>query len=132
MACGNETQHHALYSSLKFEKNDVIHKKRQTSSRKFLVATDIFFANIFVTIVMDDEKYFSHSTLTGMDGFWKNDVENTLDAVKCKIVGKFEPKVLIWCAISEAGVSSSFSDVYITKCLPKMVKCGRIVESNGR
>jgi hypothetical protein len=68
--------------------------------------------------------------MTGMDGFWIDDVENTPDAVKNKAVGQFEPKV--WCAISEACLSTPFigtvkgqavgADVYITKCLPKMVK----------
>jgi hypothetical protein len=40
---------------------------------------------------MDDEKYFtfSLSTLTGMNGFWTDDVENTPAAVKYKAVGKF-------------------------------------------
>jgi hypothetical protein len=47
-----------------------------------------------------------------MDGFWTDDVENTPDTVKYKAVGKFEPIVLVWCAIS---------DVYITECLPKKV-----------
>jgi hypothetical protein len=37
-----------------------------------------------------------------MDGFWTVDVENTHDAVKNKAVGKFDQKVLVWCAISEA------------------------------
>jgi hypothetical protein len=56
----------------------------------------------------------------------------TPDAVKYKVVGKFEPKVLILCAISETCVSISYKgsvkgqaidiDVYIIKCLPKMVK----------
>jgi hypothetical protein len=56
-ACGQEKQHHTLYSSSNFEKNDVIHRKRvkipkytqQPSFGKFLVAADFFFANIFVT-----------------------------------------------------------------------------------
>jgi hypothetical protein len=53
---------------------------------------------------MDDKKYFtfSHSTLTGMDGFWIVDVENTPDAVKYKAIGKFDQKVLVRCVISEA------------------------------
>jgi hypothetical protein len=56
--------------------------------------------------------------------------KNTPDAGKYKIVGKFEQKVLIWCVISEVCVSTPFirtiqavdADVYITKCLFKMVK----------
>jgi hypothetical protein len=43
-----------------------------------------------------------------MDGFWTYGVEYTPDRVKYKAVGKFEPKVLVWCAISEAGVSTPF------------------------
>jgi hypothetical protein len=69
-------------------------------------------------IVIGDKKYFtfSHSTLTGMDGFW------TSDAVKYKTVGKFEPKVLVWCAIPDTGVSTNVkgqtvdADVYIIEC----------------
>jgi hypothetical protein len=39
-------------------------------------------------ILMDDEKYFtfSHSTLSGMNGFWTDYVQNTPDAVKYKIL----------------------------------------------
>jgi hypothetical protein len=43
-----------------------------------------------------------------MDGFWADDVEYTPDRVKYKAVGKFELKVLVWYAISEAGVSTPF------------------------
>jgi hypothetical protein len=67
-----------------------------------------------------------------MDDFGTDDVENTSDAVKYKTVSMFEPKVFVWCVNSETGVSTLFTrsvkgqtvnaDVYITKCLPKMVK----------
>jgi hypothetical protein len=43
-----------------------------------------------------------------MNGFWIDDVENTPDAVKYKAVGKLAPNVLVWCAISKAGVSTPF------------------------
>jgi hypothetical protein len=43
--------------------------------------------------------------LTGIDGFWTDD---TPDPVKYKTVGKFEPKDLIWCAMTETGVSTPF------------------------
>jgi hypothetical protein len=32
----------------------------------------------------------SHSTLTGMNGLWTDDVENTSDTKRYKAVGKFE------------------------------------------
>jgi hypothetical protein len=81
--------------------------------------------------LINDKKYFifSHSTLTGMDGFWTDDVENTPDTLKYKAVGKFGPKILVWNGISKASVSTPFietvksqafdADVYITKC-PKL------------
>jgi hypothetical protein len=73
-------------------------------------------------------KYFTFSHITVTD-----DAENTPDAIKYKAISKFEPKVLAWCAISEAGVSTPFirtvksqavvdADVYFTICLPKMVE----------
>jgi hypothetical protein len=77
--------------------------------------------------------HFHISTLTGMHGFWTDAVENTPD-VKYKAVGKFEPTFLLWCAISEAGVSISTlfkgtvkgqdvdADVYITKMVQFIVK----------
>jgi hypothetical protein len=85
----------------------------------------------FFDQVMDDEKYFtfSHSTLSGTDGFWTADVANISEAVQYKAVGKFKPIVLIWCVISEASVSTPFigtvkgqavdAGVYISKCLLK-------------
>jgi hypothetical protein len=59
---------------------------------------------------MDDKNNFrfSHSTLAGINGLWTDDDKNTPDAVKYKAGGKFEPKILVWCAISETGVSTSF------------------------
>jgi hypothetical protein len=67
-----------------------------------------------------------------MDEFWTDDVEITPNAGKYKAIDKFEPKILVWCIISKAGVSSSFigtvkgqaidADAYITICLLKMDK----------
>jgi transposase len=83
-------------------------------------------------IVMDDEKYFtfSNSTNTGNNGFYTSDFQNTPDKVKFAGKDKFEKKVLVWCAISSAGISEPFighvrgeavnADVYISKCLPKL------------
>jgi hypothetical protein len=62
-------------------------------------------------IVMNDEKYFtfSHSTLTGMNGFWTDDVENTPDIVKYKGGWQVWAKSFgLVCDISEAGVSTPF------------------------
>jgi hypothetical protein len=63
-------------------------------------------------MVVDDEKYFTilHTTLTDMDGSWTDDVENTPNTVKYKAIGKFEPRVLVWCSIYKADVSTPFID----------------------
>jgi hypothetical protein len=68
-----------------------------------------------------------------LNGFWTDNIENTSDAVKYKAFGKFEPKVLVWCAIFETGDTfietikgqAVDAEIYITKCLPKMVKLQR-------
>jgi hypothetical protein len=83
----------------------------QSCSRKFLVAADFCFANIFMTkkcLCWMMNFTFSHSILTGMNGFWIDHVENTSDTVRYKADGKFEPKILVWYAISESGVSTPF------------------------
>lgn len=84
-------------------------------------------------IVMDDEKYFtlSHSEMKGNDGFYTSNIENCPDEVKYKPKAKFADKVLVWCAISEAGISRPYvgrvrgeavdANVYIRECLPKMI-----------
>jgi hypothetical protein len=56
-ACGQEKHHHKLCSSSNLEKNMIPSSKKKSKflntrklrSRKFLVAADFFFANIFVT-----------------------------------------------------------------------------------
>lgn len=85
-------------------------------------------------IILDDEKYFTfaNSSISGNDGFYTDDYSTTPDKVKYKGIAKFEPKLLVWCAISSAGVSEAFigtvrgqavnADIYIAKCLPKMEK----------
>jgi hypothetical protein len=60
---------------------------RQPSSRKFIIAADFFFFFQHFCdqkiIMMEDEIFFtfSHSTLTGINGFFTDDVENTPAAV---------------------------------------------------
>jgi transposase len=59
-------------------------------------------------IVMDDEKYFtlSNSEMKGNDGFYTDNYQNVPDDVRFKNKKKFEDKILVWCAISEAGFIS--------------------------
>jgi hypothetical protein len=97
--CPGKTTSHTLYISSNFEKNDVIPKKRVKIPKYTpaqLVATDQ------KVIVKDDAKYFtfSQSTLTEMDGFSTDDVENTSDTTKnTKLLASLSQK--FWCAISD-------------------------------
>ncbi|CAF3561948.1 unnamed protein product, partial [Rotaria sp. Silwood2] len=85
-------------------------------------------------IIVDDEKYFTFSgeETPGNAGFYSSNKENTPDDVKFKSKQKFEPKILVWLALSSKGISTPFigttkgpavdTDVYIGKCLPKLLK----------
>lgn len=60
--------------------------------------------------IIDDESYFtlSNSTLAGNSHFYSDNVDLTPDDVKHRYVQKFEPKVLVWLAISPRGVSKPY------------------------
>ena len=63
-----------------------------------------------VEVVMDDESYFpwKHDKIPGNDGFYTRDKENTPPAVRFYNKKKFEPKLLVWLAISARGHSDPF------------------------
>ncbi|KAJ8920520.1 hypothetical protein NQ315_005389 [Exocentrus adspersus] len=83
-------------------------------------------------IIMDDEQYFtlSNSEIRGNDGFCTRNAEEAPDRVRFKGKVKFADKILVWCAISEAGVSQPYvgrvcdeaitADIYIERCLSKL------------
>ncbi|CAF0991596.1 unnamed protein product [Rotaria magnacalcarata] len=84
-------------------------------------------------IVMDDEKYFTLSgdNMPGNAGFYSSNTANTPWNVKLKSKQKFEPKVLVWLALSSKGISVPYigtthgpaidSNLYVQKCLPKLL-----------
>lgn len=85
-------------------------------------------------IIVDDEKYFTFSgiDMPGNAGFYSSDKENASPDVKYKSKQKFEPKILVWLALSSKGISAPYigttkgpaidANVYIEKCLPKLIK----------
>ena len=85
-------------------------------------------------IIVDDEKYFTFSgeETPGNAGFYSSNKENIPDDVKFKSKQRFEPKILVWLSLSSKGISIPFigttkepagdTDVYIRKCLPKLLK----------
>ncbi|CAM4974515.1 unnamed protein product [Rotaria socialis] len=59
---------------------------------------------------MDDEKYFLLQDKSGPTnrGLYTSDKRTTPSQIKFKRAQKFEPKILVWIAISENGISKSF------------------------
>lgn len=62
------------------------------------------------SIILDDESYFtlSHSTINGNDIYYSSDRNKTPASDKYRKKRKFEPKVLVWIAASEKGLSEPF------------------------
>ena len=58
----------------------------------------------------DDEKYFllHNESIAANRGFYTSDPSAAQPEVKFKSTQKFEPKILVWTAISESGISTPF------------------------
>jgi hypothetical protein len=81
-------------------------------------------------IIMDDEKYFS---LSGVDIpgnllYYTSDHSTTPPNIKYKQYQKFEPKILVWLAVSAEGCSQPYihksknavtGDVYLKQCIQR-------------
>ena len=81
-----------------------------------------------VEVVIDDESYFpfGHSEMPGNDRFYTKDKSEVPPSVRYLQKKKFEPKLLVWLAISEEGHSKPFfvpsrgnvnGNVYRNKCI---------------
>lgn len=92
-------------------------------------------------IIIDDESYFglSNTELSSNAGFYSSNTSETKNDVRLKRKGKFEPKLLVWIALSEKGISNHFivpsgqaitADVYISKCLTRLEKFIEVVHKN--
>lgn len=80
--------------------------------------------------VIDDESYFTfkNSDKNANAGYWSSDVSHTSDDVRYRTKKKFEPKVLVWIAISPRGMSRPFfvkrglgvdQKIYLQECVQK-------------
>lgn len=80
--------------------------------------------------VLDDETFFtlSHSTIRGNQFFYTSDINTCPSSVKFAPKTKFEPKILLWAAISPKGISKPYfapsglainQDVYMKECIVK-------------
>ena len=79
-------------------------------------------------LIMDDKKCFllqDRSAPTNR-GFYTSDKRTTVPQVKFKRTQKFEPKILVWIAISEKGISKPFfskqkqavsQTTYLNRCI---------------
>lgn len=60
--------------------------------------------------IIDDESYFtfSHSSMSGNDRFYSDDISKTPDRVKYAYAKKYESKLLVWLAVSPKGVTKPY------------------------
>jgi transposase len=81
-----------------------------------------------VELVMDDEKYFllHNESISANRGFYTSDPSAAPPEVKFKCTQKFEPKIMVWVAVSENGISKPFfleqqqaitQTTYLNKCI---------------
>ena len=93
------------------------------------MATKVFIGK---SVVINNEKYFtfSNSSLARNDGYYTDNKLNAPEDVRFKKTQIFEPKVLVWLAISEHGVSKVYihkskcainSEIYLNKCLKQIL-----------
>lgn len=96
-----------------------------TSRKKCSKLTKIFRKK---QIIIDDESYFglSNYKLSINAGFYSSNLDATSKDIKLKRKEKFEPKLLVWVALSPKGISKPYivpsgqainEDVYLNKCL---------------
>lgn len=90
-------------------------------------------SNADPSIVMDDESYFSlrGPPIPGNINFFAYSKETASSAQKYLPVAKFQTKIMVWIAISPAGLSVPYfcqsheavnQEVYINKCIKKRLK----------
>ena len=83
-----------------------------------------------VDFIIDDESYFTfaNTSLSGNNVYYSNDPKSAPDTVKYRFKAKFEPKLLVWMAISPHGVCRPFfvqknlainSETYLQNCIKK-------------
>ncbi|XP_047142962.1 uncharacterized protein LOC124817183 [Hydra vulgaris] len=116
----------------KYKKNYVLKKApKRTIKQKEVARTKCYqLTKLFrkKQVIVDDEFYFdlSNFELSENSGYYSSDRDNTSNEVKHKRVQKFEPKLLVWVALSPKGRSKHFivpsgqainKDVYLDKCL---------------
>ncbi|KAL4460788.1 hypothetical protein ABPG72_002909 [Tetrahymena utriculariae] len=63
-----------------------------------------------IDFILDDESYFTltHSCQSGNDRFYSSDLNLTPPQMKFDFKMKFEPKLLVWIAISPRGISKPY------------------------
>lgn len=85
-------------------------------------------SNDNVELVLDDEKYFllHNESISANRGFYTSDPSTAPPEVKFKYTKKFEPKIMVWIAVSENGISKPFfseqqqavtQSTYLNECI---------------
>jgi len=112
-------------------KKTVIPKRNERQVEEIRVRSDRLYRKLLnKQCIIDDESYFTlaHSSINGNDNFYSSDRSLTSAAVKYRPTAKFEPKLLMWLAFSEEGISRPYfvpsglavnQKIYLEECIKK-------------
>lgn len=132
--CISDTLHKNSIKCFKRSKAPLYTEKQLAEIPKKCRLLRMKYLNGDKVLVMDDEKYFtfSNSSDVANQRYYTSNKQTTPDKIKLIQKSKFEPKILVWAAISNKGVSELYiqtsrsvsvnADIYISKCLTKLVK----------
>ena len=113
----------------KREKTPKYSDKQKVKAKKLSRLLLNHLRNANCSVVMDDEKYFSFSGhhMPANAGYYSNDKDKCSESVRFAGQQKFAPKVLVWAAISERGISKILirpqkspainAEIYTSECL---------------
>ena len=96
------------HTNIKIRKKQIIPKRTEEQTRKARERCGRLYRKFpGFTWILDDESYFtfSHSSIKGNNLFYTSNHKRTSPNVKYLKKSKFEPKLLVWMAISAKGFS---------------------------
>ena len=101
----------AKYTDIKTYTKHSIPDRQEGQKERINPGIDRFYRDFHgKLVILDEESYFmlSHSTFYRHGIYYSSDRDKTPPSFKYRKKGKFEPKVLVWLAASDKGISEPF------------------------
>ena len=101
----------AKYTDIKSYKKQGIPHRQENQNERIKTGIDRLYRDFKgKLLIFDDESYFtlSHTTINGNSTYYSNNRDKAPPSVKYRKKRKFEPKVLVWLAASDKGISKPF------------------------